>query len=600
MNIMKYIYKYLIVFMALLIVGCEDFLDRPPLTSFNDETAWTNEENVRLYANKYYTDFFPGYGHGWTVTGAALMDYQFSDDIVHIGNQGNFTRSVPNSSIWSYTLIRSINIMIDRIENKMDGILDEDAYNHWLGVGRFFRAFRYADLVAQFGDVPYYDYVVSDTDLDDLYKPRTPRNEVMDEVYNDFVFAMENVRTNDGDQSVNKHVVAGFVTRLALREASWQKYYYKDNARATKFFELAVTAGDLVIKSGKYDIVTDFRSLFASMDLKGNPDVIMYRHYDPAVNVLHSVASRANLDESTAFGANTAVVKSFLCVDGEPWQESSLDNADDFTLSNVIKTRDSRFEASFNHKPRPNNRGSFLYCNKFIPRDVIDFIEEGNATPTEWTGTNNPNDFPVMRYAEVLLNWIEAKAELGDATQADVDISINKIRNRPLAPQAIERGVKKTAPMDLTNLPDDPERDADVSALLWEIRRERRMEFVYEYSRIDDLRRWGKLEYMDTDANLDLLSGTWVNFEDELPGSLNAANKGVISVVKLDGTIVVYDGTNDSEMNGFFKSINTAGRQPFLNQVNVNPYLTPVGKNQIDDYEKKGYELKQTEGWPQN
>ena len=603
---MKYIYKYLIVFMVLLFVGCEDFLDRPPLTSFNDENAWTNEENVRLYANKYYDTYFTGYGQGWSMSDAPVEGFQFSDDILHLANQPNFTRSVPNSSIWGYSLIRSVNIMIDRVDKRMGGILTQEAQNHWLGIGRFLRGWRYADLATQFGDIPYYEYVVSDTDLDDLYKPRTPRNEVMDGVYEDLKFAMENVRLNDGDQTINRYIVAGFVTRFALREGSWQKYYYKDNTRAKKFFELATLAGDMVIESGKFDIVTDFRTLFTSLDLKGNKDVIIYRHYDPAVNITHSIASRNNLDESTAYGGNTALIKSFILNDGEVWQTSTLPDAKDFTLSNVIKTRDSRFEATFNHKPRPNNRGTYLYINKFIPRDVITLVETGKAVPTEWTSTNNANDYPVMRYAEVLLNWIEAKAELatigGSAvSQADIDNSINKIRNRPLAADAVTRGVQKTASMQLASLPNDPARDGDVPALLWEIRRERRMEFAFEYSRHQDLKRWHKLEYMDTDAHGDLLSGTWVNFKDEVvPTVLIPANKGVLSVVKLDGTKIVYNGSNDNEMKGFFRSINSAGRQPYLNQVNVNPYLSPVGKNQMDEYEAKGYVLKQTEGWPQN
>lgn len=106
---------------------------------------------------------------------------------------------------------------------------------------------------------------------------------------------------------------------------------------------------------------------------------------------------------------------------------------------------------------------------------------------------NNLNGYPVLRYAEVLLNWIEAKAELftlgaGSVTQEDIDLSVNKIRNRPLAQDAVKRGVQKTAPMELAALPDDPSRDSDVPALLWEIRRERRMEFAFEHSRIIDLR----------------------------------------------------------------------------------------------------------------
>src|SRR5690606_10427719 len=110
------------------------------------------------------------------------------------------------------------NIMIDRVQNRMEGILEPEAYHHWLGVGRFFRGFRYAQLVQTYGDVPYYDYVVPDTALDELYKPRTPRNEVMDAVYDDFRYALEHVRTNDGDQYVNRYVVAGVISRLALYE----------------------------------------------------------------------------------------------------------------------------------------------------------------------------------------------------------------------------------------------------------------------------------------------------------------------------------------------------------------------------------------------
>lgn len=607
-----------IAFVSLLLVfvtGCDDFLDRPPLTQENDATAWKTEQNVRLYANKFYSGysegstfypgFFMGYGHSWTNSYSPLMGYQFSDDVVHNGNQGNFTRAVPNSQIWNMVVLRSINIMIDRVENNMKGTLSDEAYSHWMGIGQFFRALRYAELVFEYGDVPYYDHVPSDTDLDDLYKPRTPRNEVMDAVYEDFRFAFDNVRLNDGNMNVNRYIVAAFISRIAMREASWQKYYYKDNERARKFFEFAVEAADFVINSNKYDIVTEFRALFTSEDLSGNPDAIMYRHYDPAVGVTHSVASNNNLSESVNFGPTAALIKSFILNDGKVWQNSELPNAADFSLANAIKTRDPRLEATFYDKPTVKNRGSYWYVNKFLPRSVAESVEEGNAPPVEFTSTNNRTDYPVIRYAEVLLNWIESKAELstiggGAVTQADIDISINKIRNRPIAAEAEAMGVKKTAPMELAALPEDPDRDGDVPALLWEIRRERRMEFAFEYSRIADLERWLKLEYMDTDANPDLLAGGWVNFPKELPGELTPGNAGKFSVLKLNGNFVPYNGGNNSEMVGFYRSGSTRGRQPFLNQLNVNPYLSPVGKTQIDDYTSKGYVLQQTEGWPQN
>ena len=139
-----------------------------------------------------------------------------------------------------------------------------------------------------------------------------------------------------------------------------------------------------------------------------------------------------------------------------------------------------------------------------------------------------------------------------------------------------------------------------MSPLLWEIRRERRMEFAFETSRLIDLKRWSKLEYMATDLNEDLLSGGWVNFPAQLPTELAAKNVGILSVVDLQGNQTVYNGTNGAAMVGFFQNTTNRGRQPFLNQANINPYLAPIGTNQMEEYAIKGYELKQTEGWPQN
>lgn len=582
--------------------SCEKFLDRPQLTSANDDNAWTTEENVRLYANKYYTDFFEGYGSGFSTGGSYFLS--FSDDVVRQGNQAEFNLALPNSAIWSYTNIRSINIMIDRIETRMSGILSAEAYNHWTGIGKFFRGLRYAELVTAYGDVPYYSKPVSDTDIAELYKDRTPRNDVMDAVYDDLKFAFENVRLNDGEQVVNRYVVAGFISRIALTEGTWQKYYYGNNDRAKKFLDLAELTANFVIASGKYDIVTDYRSQYTSESLRGNKDMVMYRQYDEAMAVKHAVASTSNLAENLTFGPSTDLVKSFICNDGKVWQNSGLTNTDNFIIDSLFKTRDSRFEASFHINPSPRNRASFLYITKFLPRNIEALVSSGSAPGTAFTGANNTTDAPVLRYAEVLLNWIEAKAELATlggaaVTQSDIDKSINKIRKRPLAPEAIARGVVQTVAMNIDNLPNDPNRDFSVSSLLWEIRRERRMEMTFEYSRLEDLKRWKKLEYMDTEANVDLLAGGWVDFPKQLPGEIKAG----VSVMKLNGQIEVYNPDNiesKAKMVGFYRYAENKGRKQFLGLGNVNPYLSPIGRNQINEYAARGFVLTQTEGWPQN
>lgn len=606
----------------LLFASCNDnMLDRPQLTSQNDDTYWTSESKLRLYANGFYPTHFVGYNTSWGTDAIVYLGYLFSDDMLYYGNQTEFEVSVPTSRgnntatstyiswlekytgpTWNFSWLRKSNIMINRIENRMKDILNEEAFNHWMGIARFFRAMDYAGLVTVFGDVPYYDHEISDSDYEDLYLPRTPRNEVMDAVYDDWVYALNNVRLNDGELYVNRYVVAGFISRLALVEGTWQKYHKRNSERAKKFLNLAVEAAELVRSSGKYDIVTDFRNLFGSNNLAGNKDCIFYRHYDATYSVTHQVASACNLVDGRYPSPNLALVKSFICSDGSDWQTSTNAANKDFTLDNLFKTRDSRFEASFYNKLTTKSLGSYLYIAKFINRAGFDYLTTGGSPANEYTGVLNENDYPIMRYAEVLLNMIEAKAELEllggtPVTQADIDVTINKIRNRPLAAAAEARGVKKTAAMDISNLPVSPDR-GDVPQLIWEIRRERRMELAFEHSRLLDLRRWKKLDYMDDTQYPDILKGTWVNMATDFPDQITATKIGVLAVTDLNGKVTVYDGTNADKMVGFYSPLNIYGRTSFQNTAGVNLYLAPVGINQMDDYKKKGYVLEQTEGWP--
>jgi len=197
------------------------------------------------------------------------------------------------------------------------------------------------------------------------------------------------------------------------------------------------------------------------------------------------------------------------------------------------------------------------------------------------------------------LNWLEAKEILAEffggapVSQTDIDKSINAIRNRPLDETAIAKGVKKTAPLQLGAIANDPLRDADVSSLMWEIRRERRMEFVFEYSRLMDLRRWKKLNYMDFSKNTDYFTGIWVDVAKQAPDFLKASYIGVTKVRKTDGTVVTYNGTNATDMVGFIVVQSASNR----NAITDKNYLAPVGQAQMVEYEQRGYKLTQTKGW---
>src|SRR5690606_3329091 len=150
-------------------------------------------------------------------------------------------------------------------------------------------------------------------------------------------------------------------------------------------------------------------------------DVLLYRHYDAGAGITHAIASNNNLAETVGFGPTTDLIKSFICVDGKAWQNSAEADADDFTLTNMIQTRDSRLEATFYEKPHNRDRPSYLYITKVIARDVADSVAAGNNPPAAYAGDKNETDYPVLRYADVLSNWMDAKAELVNAGQADLD-----------------------------------------------------------------------------------------------------------------------------------------------------------------------------------
>ncbi len=598
---------------ALVITSCEKFLDRQSLTTMNDENYWTSENNLRLFANGFYPNYFVGYNSTWGIDYAPLRGYYFSDDFTSSGKQGGFETQAPESRAvnseadgnwllsyagpsWNYAWVRKSNLFLERIDAMKDKYLTPTVYQHWSAVARFFRGYEYSRLVSVFGDVPYYDKVVKDAEIDKLYKDRDNRTLIMDKVYDDFVYVLDNIRISDGSaQYLNKYIAASFISRFMLFEGTWQKYQLNNQEKAKQYLELAVRAGDLVMQSGKYSFTSDFRSLFGSEDLTANKEVILFRAYDAAIGVTHHVGSYSNTTESQGPAPNLALAKAFLCIDGKPYKLSAVANASNLDIKKMVATRDPRFEATFWDAPKKES-ATLLYADKFIDRVGPTYY--GKTYPSLYNGNTNTNDAPVMRLAEVVLNWIEAKAELATmgsvaVIQADLDVSVNAIRKRPLDATAITKGITKTAALSLANLPDDPDRDADVPALIWEIRRERRMEFVFEYSRLLDLKRWKKIDYMDGTVHPDNLLGLWTNFQTEFPEWLITAKVGKLKVKQADGTIVTYSGTNGTAMVGYYVPENISNRDPFTERV----YLAPVGNTQINQYKDKGYTLTQSPGW---
>lgn len=619
----KYILTILSAAVLTLSTGCEDFLDKPQLDKVEDNSGfWRNESDFRMYSVEFYNWFLCGYNTSYSTNYTPLRGYAFSDDVCSgEGKQKNFLSSVPGKlgvavkpdklleqswhadyagEKWNFGWVRKANIMLQRAEDYKNNLSD-DAYKHWTAVARFFRAYAYFNLVVSFGDVPYFDKPVDETDLATMYKDRDDRGYVMDKVYDDLKYAIENAyeKDNGSTQYVNKHLIAALATRFMLFEGTWQKYHKLDGERAKKYLQFCVDAAEIIMNSGRYSCTKDFRSLFGSDNLAGHPEVIFYRHYATA-KAVHSVASYSNGDEGQN-GANLQLLKSFICIDGQPYQTSTVPGADDFNLAMMAKTRDPRFEATFFNFPRFKSL-TMVYADKFISREGASYWAPDKIAnrPAKFGGALNENDAPIIRYAEVLLDWIEAKAELAESyggaavMQSDLDKSINAIRNRPLDSEAEANGVVKTSPLQLTSLPEDPARDADVSKLLWEIRRERRMEFVYEHTRLLDIKRWGKISYMDNKKYPDTMYGAWVNFPVDVPSYLDKDHIGLLTVRNAAGEDIVYDGTNEEQMVGFYKISNVEARDTFDE---AKAYLSPVGVQDIKQYTDYNFKLTQTKAW---
>lgn len=605
-------YSITLLLIAFVLGSCEDFLDRPPLSEANDETYWKDENSLRLFANGFYTNYFVGYNSGFGIDYTPLRGYTFSDDFASRGKQTSFETQAPASRssltestsmmttyagpVWNFAWVRKANLFLERIDGMKGSKINDETYNHWSAVARFFRGYEYSRLVNTYGDVPYFDHVLGDDEITEMYKDRDDRTLVMDKVYDDFQYVLDNMRLLDGNsQYLNKYIAAGFISRFMLFEGTWQKYQVGDNAKATQYLNMAVAAANLVMASGKWTFTSDFRALFGSEDLSANKEVLMYRKYDATLTITHAIASYSNITESQSPAANLSLIKSFIAKDGLPYKLSSVPNATILDHPNLILTRDPRFEATFWDVPRSQSN-TFLYADKFIDR--VGPTYAGGTYPPQYGSNTNTNDAPIMRLAEVVLNWIEAKAELetmGGAavTQADLDASINAIRNRPLDAAAIGKGIVKTLPLSLASVPDDPDRDPTVAPLLWEIRRERRMEFVFEHTRLLDLKRWKKIEYMDGATNPDILLGPWIDFPVQFSTFLVPSNVGKLKVQKADNSIVTYDGTNGADMVGYYIPENISNRDPFTDRV----YLAPVGTNEISQYEEKGFTLTQSPGW---
>lgn len=568
--------------------SCDDFLTRDPQDTVTDVPSfWNNEENLRTSFLDYYTYFFPGYRSSWeradnfAETNVADWTDDNAQEVATL-----FTKVAPTSDAgnWNFKKIRNMNLLLSRIQSST---LGEEAKNHWSGVARLFRAMEYAKLVQKFGDVPYYDAVVGSTDNEQLYRARDPRTTVMDKVNEDLAFACANIRVNDGTKglTVNRAVAQGFASRIMLFEGTWQKYHANNTAKAAEYLKAAKDYAAALMQTNAYSIAPSYKSLTTSEDLAGNPEIIMYRSYVENV-VMHSLMSFQNTEMEMS-SPSRSFIDAFLTKNGLPIHQAGNTDYKGKEYAKEIQNRDPRLADNIDEESGLRLNGvaavyaaSGYYANRYVNKDLIN--KPGGMSNT------NTTDAPVMKLNEVMLNYIEAAAELADLgqytlTQADFDKTINAIRDRQSTQMphvTLAGNALKVNGVEIN----DPDRDATVKPIIWEIRRERRVELAYEGLRFNDLRRWGKLEYADMVKNKKLNMGAWINKAD-YPENAEALAK--ITLCDENGNIVTGN-------EGYIMPITEVAK---MRQMADKDYLYPIPVDQITMYETHGFKLTQNPGW---
>ncbi|MDR0430575.1 MAG: RagB/SusD family nutrient uptake outer membrane protein [Tannerellaceae bacterium] len=538
-----------------LMNSCSDFLDIEPKNLQTEKTAFQTYSNFATYSLGLY-DVFPGAND--IAFGDAKTPWLNNNTQIN-GNAWAYRKitEASNNSEWNFSFIRRVNIMLDNIDPSQ---LTDKEKAHWRSVGLFFRSYRYIRLMSLYGDVPWIEHVVTEDDVDIIYGKRDSRDVVAANILRDLLYAEQNINADgDGTNTVNVHVVRALISRFGLFEGTWRKYHGLGDAETylnacvtmsekllqsfpnlhNKYEELFNSqdltgmTGVLLFYAYELNILThgvqrsnsrasgstyelskemvgkylcsDGRPISTSSLYDGDKSVFdefRNRDYRLLLTVVppsrvHKGGAPTSLEwrflepgETVTIGTTTLTVTDEDCAKfreyidllakiSKPTQKALPVIAWNNTLATNYTPRFRNFAEGI--APFSGQHGYWYY--KYYDTDP----------PLQAT---NSQDFPIFRIEEAMLNYAEAKFELGQFNQDVADRTINKIRVRV-----------NVAPMNVAEIDEtfDTERDQAVSPVLWEIRRERMVELIGEDFLFNDVRRWKKGEYYNKQQK-----GAWV------------------------------------------------------------------------------------------
>ena len=430
------------------------------------------------------------------------------------------------------------------------------------------RVLLYYSKIKQFGDVPLYDKDLQTSDTEELYKARDSRDFVLGKVIEDFEFAIQWLpEKSDSEKGrLNKDAARTQLARICLYFGTYMKYHNETPTTewtSQTLLQKAVSLTETMMNSGNYDIVKAsdagaatvayegyplyYANLFVQEDLSDCKEGILCRFYEEGV-LTHEVGRQVG---ENGTGLSKDFIESFLMKDGTPIYNTNSGYKGDENQEAEISGRDPRLYQLIDNQHKPyrvqngkpsQNPVADCSASKSVTGYPCTKYHSANTKQAE--ARNTYYDWFVYRYAEVLLINAEAHAELGDISQSILDKTINKLRDRVEMAHLTMNPVADAAPVNY---------GYQLSNLLYEIRRERRIELVAENHRLDDLKRWNAMKLMENPKTMFGLKITpTVEKEYEAVNVTFGGDKGR-PVIEYQGAIYLYQYPS--------KAIDDAGRK---------------------------------------
>ncbi len=553
--------RYLIILTAALVAcSCSKFLERTPANEFAAETFFKSESDLKVYANGLVNAALP------SASDMALGEDRFTDFCGTKQSKefywGNYTAAQAsnwNTSTWSFP--RRVAYMIDNMPRCKENV-SEKVYNHYEGVARFWRSWITFKRMKVFGDVYFIDKVLQPSDSTLLYGPRQDREYVFHRITEDLQFACENCLTagegihSPGRIYINKYVVLAFASNAFLYEGTYRKYHSVNPSTGKAWSGEYESVEDLLTLAEKYareiidtkafSLNSDYRSLFVSKELPTD-EVIWGCTYSTDLSVTHSVTyNYCSTTSSLLYSPTKEYVRMFLKTDGHPAEEA-------ISVTKEFIGRDKRLSATVlspgQKWQRLNGTMEELAPNWTWTCAGYEWIKWVQLEEDPMSATlKSYNSVPIIRYAEVLLNYAEAAEELGHMTPAIWDETVGALRKRAGVTSIYPKNAAYIAdPWLRAYYTEDVLHPATLSDTQLEIRRERGTELSMEgQSRYDDLMRWCLGDLIERRYKHQGWRGIYITQEEAASGFKWAGKKYTVSNSKsTNETNYKISGTSD-------------------------------------------------------